>query len=88
MIVNSTIKNKRIKEMRNLYDLIVKDNENYKEILYKIIKETIEEANLEEKIINNIYDALTTAMGLTLAEARKMYKSFDESRRIELEHLL
>ena len=88
MIVNSTIKNKRIKEMRNLYDLIVKDNENYKETLYKIIKETIEEANLEEKIINNIYDALTNAMGLTLEEARKMYKSFDESRRIELEHLL
>ena len=88
MIVNSTIKNKRIKEMRNLYDLIVKDNENYKEILYKIIKETIEETNLEEKITNNIYDALTNAMGLTLAEARKMYKSFDESRQIELEHLL
>ena len=57
--------------MRNLYDLIIKDNENYKEILYKIIKETIEETNLEEKITNNIYDALTNAMGLTLAEARK-----------------
>ena len=88
MIVNSTIKNKRIKEMRNLYDLIVKDNENYKETLYKIIKETIEETNLEEKITNNIYDALTNVMSLTLAETRKMYKSFDESRQIELEYLL
>lgn len=88
MIVNSTIKNKRIREMRNLYDLIVKDNENYKETLYKVIKETIEDNDFEEKIIDNIYNALTNTMSLTLAEARKMYKSFDESRHIELEYLL
>ena len=47
MVIDPKVRQKRIKQMRNLYDLIMEDNENDKEFIYKAIKETIND-NKEE----------------------------------------
>lgn len=90
MKINPNIKNKRLAQMRELYDLITKDNENSKENLYKIIKETINENKdiLEESLTNLIYGSLENSLSITLTHARQMYKSFDENKIINLKDLL
>ena len=90
MIIDSKVRQKRIKQMRNLYDLIMTDNENDKEFIYKVIKETINDnkEELEKSILNSIYKILENALSITLSEARKMYKSFNEDTIINLADML
>lgn len=90
MKINPTIRKKRIKEMQHLYDLIIKDNESDKEYIYTIIKETIDEnkEELEKSLLNIIYKDLEDTIAIVLMEARKMYKSFDEDKIINLKDML
>ena len=90
MVIDPKVRQKRIKQMRNLYDLIMVANENDKEFIYKIIKETINDnkEELEKSILNSIYKILENALSITLSEARRIYKSFDENTIINLVDML
>ena len=90
MVIDPKVRQKRIEQMRNLYDLIMTDNENDKEFIYKVIKETINDnkEELEKSILNSIYKILENALSITLSEARRMYKSFDEDTIIDLADML
>ena len=90
MVIDPKVRQKRIKQMRNLYDLIMVANENDKEFIYKVIKETINDnkEELEKSILNSIYKILENALSITLSEARRIYKSFDENTIINLVDML
>lgn len=78
------IREKRIKEINQLYELIIKDNDNYKEDLYSILKETFS----KQKVIDSIYSHLEKILSLTLKEIKKIYKEYDKEKIIDLTDLL
>ena len=89
MKINPTIRKKRINEIQNLYDLIIKNNETYKECIYTIIKETINnKEELEKSLLDIIYKILEETIAIVLTEVRKMYKTFDEDKIINLKDML
>lgn len=90
MKINPSVRKERLAKMQELYDLIIKDNENYKEDLYKIIKKFINEnkKQLEDKVTDAIYDSLENTLSITLKYAREMYKSFNQDKNIDLKNLL
>ena len=90
MIIDPKVRQKRIKQMTHLYELITKDNEEDKEILYKNLKEGIEKNKnkVEESVINLIYSILENTLSLTLTEIKKMYKSYKNDVVITLADIL
>ena len=90
MVIDPKVRQRRIKQMKNLYDFIMADNEDDKEFIYKIIKETINDnkEKMEKSILNLIYKILEKALSITLSEARRMYKSFNEDTIINLADML
>ena len=78
------IREKRIKEINQLYELIIKDNDNYKEDLYNILKETFN----KQKVIDSIYAHLEKILSLILKEIKKIYKDYDKEKIIDLVDLL
>ena len=84
MKIKPNIKKQRIADIHHLYELITEDNDDYKEELYNILKETLE----DDKIIDSIYSHLENILSLTLKETKKIYKSFDKDKIIDLEDLL
>lgn len=85
MKIDPKIKEKRIKEIHDLYELIIEDNDDYKEDLYLILKETLN----DEEVINSIYSHLEHIFSLILKEIKKIYsESYDKDKIIDLEDLL
>lgn len=90
MVIDPKVRQNRIEQMTHLYELITKDNEEDKEILYKTLKEGIEknQNEVEESVINLIYSILENTLSLTLTEIKKMYKSYKNDVVIELADML
>jgi CRISPR/Cas system-associated protein Csx1 len=90
MVIDPKVREKRLQQMTFLYELITKDNEEDKEILYKTLKEGIEENQnkVEESVINLIYSILENTLSITLAESKKMYKSYNDEIVIALADML
>lgn len=90
MVIDPKVRQNRIKQMTHLYELITKDNEKDKEILYKTLKEGIEKNKneIEESVVNLIYSILENTLSLTLTEIKKMYKSYKNDVLIELANIL
>lgn len=90
MVIDSKVRQNRIKQMTHLYELITKDNEKDKEILYKTLKEGIEKNKneIEESVVKLIYSILENTLSLTLTEIKKMYKSYKNDVVIELANIL
>lgn len=90
MVIDPKVRQNRIKQMTHLYELITKDNEEDKEILYKNLKEGIEKNKnkVEESVINLIYSILENTLFLTLTEIKKMYKSYKNDVVITLADML
>ena len=90
MVIDPKVRQNRIKQMTHLYELITKENEEDKEILYKTLKEGIEKNKneIEESVINLIYSILENTLSLTLTEIKKMYKSYKNDVVIKLADML
>ena len=90
MVIDPKVRQNRIKQMTHLYELITKDNEKDKEMLYKTLKEGIEKNKneIEESVINLIYSIIENTLSLTLTEIKKMYKSYKNDVVIELADML
>jgi hypothetical protein len=58
MVIDPKVRQNRIKQMTHLYELITKENEENKEILYKTLKEGIEK-NKNEIEMGYIVEKLT-----------------------------
>jgi hypothetical protein len=88
--VDEKIREKRIQEIHDLYNLIIADNENAKEELYTLMKKAIED-NKDEAAThtaNAIYEILETNLSTTLTELRKIYsKSFNEETILDLQEI-
>lgn len=87
--INKKIQTKRIKDMKKLYSLVMKDNEKNKENIYQIIKKNKnDKEKLNNELLNIIYHSLENTIAITLQESRKMFHSFDENKIIKIEELL
>lgn len=84
MKIKETIRQQRIKDIKNLYKLATADSDNNKESLYNILKETFD----EEKVIDAFYSFLEKTLSITLTEAKKIYKSYNREKIINLIDLL
>lgn len=87
--IDKNIRNKRIKDMENLYSLIMTGNEKNKENIYQIIKNNKNDKEaLNNELLNAIYLSLENIITITLQESRKIFHSFDENKIIKIEELL
>lgn len=87
MKVSKKIREKRIDDIQKLYNLIIADNQNAKEELYKLLKKEIKNNtnNAAKESINFIEEVLTKNLSTTLSELKKIYsKSFNSKKSIEL----
>jgi hypothetical protein len=85
------IRNERIKQTQELYKLIIVDNENAKEDLYKIIKDVIKDniSEIASEAEDFIYQQLEKNLSTTLGELRKIYgKSFKEKEVLDIKDAL
>lgn len=83
MKVSKKIREKRINDIQKLYNLIIADNQNAKEELYKLLKKEIKNNtnNAAKESINFIEEVLTKNLSTTLSELKKIYsKSFDSKK--------
>lgn len=90
MKISKQIRNKRIVQINNLYNLIIANNEINKEELYKLLKEQIENSidNASKEITNFIYEVLTKNLSITLSELKKIYSdSFNSDEVIKLQDI-
>jgi hypothetical protein len=90
MKVSKKIREKRINDIRKLYNLIIADNQNAKEELYKLLKKEIKDNtnNAAKESINFIEEVLTKNLSTTLSELKKIYsKSFDSKKVLNLQEI-
>jgi hypothetical protein len=88
MKIKADIRNKRIQQISELYNLIIANNETAKEELYKIIKD-VTKKNADKIILQTedyIYDILSQNLSTTLTELKKIYgENFNEKEILNIE---
>ena len=87
--IDPAVRQKRMEQMQELYDLALANNDMCKEELYTLIKKITNEnkQEIENQAIDYIYTALEQVMVITLQEARKIYKKLKDNKRISIEEL-
>ena len=84
ILINESVRLKRKQEMNELYELIHELCEEDKEELYKLLKETFNET----KVLNLLYNFLEELLAKDLQFIKKIYKTFDDNKFLELDNLL
>ena len=84
ILISESVRLKRKQEMDELYELIHELCEEDKEKLYKVLKETFSET----KVLNLIYDFLEELLTKDLQVIKKIYKTFDDDKILDLDNLL
>ena len=89
MKVSNEVKTKKVQQLSDLYNLVIKKMEDNKEQIYSKIKNLSREnkEEVKDKVIDIIYKSLEEAMTVTLKELKKIYKNLNNSN-IEIRDLI
>ena len=86
MKVKKGIKEKRLNQTKKLYKQISSNNENYKEELFKIIKNS---KDLKKDITEAFYSNFTDILSSSLSEIKKLYpNSYNDKEILDFSELL
>ena len=84
ILISDSIRSRRKQQMDELYEIIHEYCEEDKKELYKNLKQSYN----EQKTLNLLYSFLEELLSLNLREIKKIYKTFDDDKVINLDDLL